>query len=112
MTTPSVTHEFEDIDGNELGDNLAGVDITHEVLRTFVDFDPDENRIVFTHRVQVWDKAIELRLMTEGLVHTGPSAMWCAICGTCTCVKGSGVVLTEDVGCPLHGFGTQHPSGA
>lgn len=112
MTTPSVTHEFEDMAGNELGENLAGVDITHEVLRTFVGFDPDENRITFTHRVRVWDKAIELGLMMEGLTHTGPSAMWCAICGTCSCLKAPGVHSMssdfENPDCPLHGTGSAH----
>jgi len=50
-TTPTVSHEFETTQGDELlPQDLRNA--TFKVVETFVDLDP-QDRVVFTHRVEL-----------------------------------------------------------
>jgi hypothetical protein len=105
-TTPTVRHEFEDEDGNEMG-TASFVDMTYDVLRTWVDHDPEDNALVFTHRIKIRPESMEMGMMLEGLRCTGMAARWCAIHGNCTCGEGIG----DDEHCPLHGSDSAHAEG-
>jgi len=54
-------HEFEDEDGNDC--DLT--EITYEVLKTWVEPDPEEaGVIVFTHRVRIRPESFDLHMRT------------------------------------------------
>ena len=46
-------HEFETTVGDELLPAELGA-ATYKVVDTFVDYDPDEDTLVFTHRIELW----------------------------------------------------------
>jgi hypothetical protein len=46
-----IRYEFEDMEGNELGE--PNPEVTWEIVNTFVDFDPDgDGDFVFTYRIK------------------------------------------------------------